>query len=194
MQEAQRRIALKQHYFHKDPILAAFRELDQATVPLGEIPRGFLHKTQPNSEFESKKRKKIEHLYEVLGQELLDFYPLFVTAIPVSLEYPLDQIDFETQYLLTIIDGHHRERYYPKKLPAVPFKSRIFTVSQMSRLYRANPLSSSFSKFTDEDFFNVFNSWRIEALKSLSDSIPYYHGPPSAKLKLNESGLLIPVV
>jgi hypothetical protein len=192
-QERNQRTRLIGHqYFAEDSMLSAFKEFDPSTIPLGRIPRCHLHKTQPNGEFRKQSREHIEELYERLGLKVLELYPLFVTAVPISLQYPLDQINSEIPFYLTIIDGHHRERYYPKNLPNVPFQCRIFTVAQTVQLYRTSSISTNLNSQSTMEFFETLNNWRIEALKSLTDTVPFYNPPGSTKLLLSPSGLWIP--
>lgn len=64
------------------------------------IPTFFLHGRQEKSEYSGKKRRQVEYALKTEGVDFLLKNPVIVCAIQLG-----------GQLLLTIIDGHHRNRY-----------------------------------------------------------------------------------
>lgn len=160
----------KFRYFSKDPN-TLLKEIKQELY-VSMLHVYFLFGSQTLNEYSQKKRKKVEANYRQFGGDLLDDFPIIVTALPCDLNNSLLYEDiFEgVEYMLVLLDGHHRVRYGPK-YGIRDFPSVILTPSQTALAYGRNNI---------QEMLYLINGWVDSTLTSFIRREPNLSLPKSA--------------
>jgi len=99
------------------------------------VHREFLYGIQNIEEFQPKGLNDLTIAFEILGEELFAKYPLACCALPRDLATDPSRIKYGVDYILTIMDGHHRRRvgdsYHVQNYPV-----DIYSVEQASRFFQ----------------------------------------------------------